>query len=73
MATKTKSAPATKKAPEKVAHADMGPERPALGRVPDQPAGGIAISPENAAVLEGDIDSRMKALLKDHKSMGARP
>lgn len=36
------------------------------------PAGGIAISEKDAAVLSGDIDSRMKALLKDHEEMGAR-
>ena len=35
------------------------------------PAGGIAT--EDLTVLEGDIDSRMKALLKDHQDMGARP
>lgn len=36
------------------------------------PVGGIAISEKDAAVLSGDIDSRMKALLKDHRDMGAR-
>lgn len=35
------------------------------------PVGGI--KPDAAAVLSGDIDSRMKALLKDHQDMGARP
>lgn len=34
------------------------------------PVGGIA--PEQADVLKGDIDSRMAALLRDHKEMGAR-
>ena len=46
---------------------------PAEGRKTDQPAGGIAISPEEQKVLDGSIDSRMKALLKDHQAMGARP
>lgn len=36
------------------------------------PAGGIAISEKDAAVLSQPIDARMKALLKDHKEMGAR-
>jgi hypothetical protein len=36
------------------------------------PVGGIAISDKDAAVLAQPIDARMKALLKDHKEMGAR-
>jgi len=28
---------------------------------------------ETLAPLQGDIDSRMAALLKDHQAMGARP
>ena len=42
-----------------------------LGRTPDQTVGGIAA--EDLEVLEGDIDSRMAALLKDHQRMGVRP
>jgi len=37
------------------------------------PAGGIAISEEDAETLEKPIDDRMAALLKDHQRMGARP
>ena len=37
----------------------------------DAPVGGIAA--EDLHVLEGDVDSRMAALLKDHQKMGARP
>lgn len=37
---------------------------------PDQAGGGIAA--EDLEVLSGDIDARMKALLADHKRMGAR-
>jgi hypothetical protein len=33
--------------------------------------GGIAAA--DLDVLDGSIDSRMKALLKDHQKMGARP
>lgn len=39
--------------------------------LPSTPVGGIVA--EDIEVLEGDIDSRMKALLKDHQKMGARP
>ena len=49
------------------------PSDKAIGRAPDQPAGGITIDEKDAEVLEGDIDSRMAALLKDHVAMGARP
>lgn len=52
---------------------ERSPDDPAIGRVPDQPAGGITIDQKDAEVLEGDIDSRMAALLKDHQDMGARP
>jgi hypothetical protein len=51
--------------------AAKSPADPAIGRAPDQPAGGIAA--DDLAVLEGDIDSRMAALLKDHQEMGSRP
>ena len=67
----TKKPAAKSKAEEVAPPATETPTAPS-GRVADQPAGGITISPEDAKVLEGDIDSRMKALLKDHKEMGAR-
>ena len=35
-----------------------------------QPGG---IHADDLEVLEGDIDSRLDALLKDHQDMGARP
>ena len=35
------------------------------------PPGGFG--DQDLSALEGDIDSRMKALLKDHQAMGARP
>lgn len=60
---------AKKEAPKAKVETNVG-DRPAIGRAPDQPVGGIAA--EDLAVLQGDIDSRMKALLKDHKAMGAR-
>lgn len=61
---------ATKKPAAKT---ERSPSDKAIGRVADQPAGGITIDPKDAEVLEGDIDSRMAALLKDHQDMGARP
>jgi hypothetical protein len=44
------------------------PEPPQPSRV-----GGIVIGPEERKVLEGDVDSRLAALLKDHQASGARP
>lgn len=49
------------------------PDDAPQGRVADQPAGGITISEQDAKVLDQSIDARMKALLKDHQEMGARP
>lgn len=62
-------------AAKKTKAAEVAPESkaPVVERTSTSvPAGGIAISPEDAAVLAGDIDSRMAALLKDHKAMGVR-
>lgn len=61
---------ATKKTAAKT---ERSPSDKPAGRVADQPAGGITIDQKDAEVLEGDIDSRMAALLKDHQDMGARP
>ena len=48
----------------------------AVGAAPAEPGTtrtGVDILPADRAVLDKDIDSRMKALLKDHQAMGARP
>ena len=50
---------------------ERSPDDKAIGRVPDQPAGGIAA--EDLEVLNQPIDDRMAALLKDHQEMGSRP
>ena len=50
----------------------------AVGTEPAEPEPGttrtgVDILPADREVLDKDIDSRMKALLKDHQAMGARP
>lgn len=50
--------------------AKKAPEQPKKN-APQQSAATIA--PKDAEVLSQDIDARMKALLKDHQEMGARP
>jgi hypothetical protein len=49
--------------------ADPAPEAPEPGTTRT----GVDILPADRAVLDKDIDTRMKALLKDHQAMGARP
>jgi hypothetical protein len=39
----------------------------------DQVRTGVDIPPAERKVLQGTIDERMAALLKDHQAMGARP
>jgi hypothetical protein len=39
----------------------------------DQVRTGVDIPPAEREVLQGSIDDRMAALLKDHQEMGVRP
>lgn len=46
---------------------------PAAAPEPGTTRTGVDILPADREVLDKDIDARMKALLKDHQAMGARP
>ena len=77
MATKSKNAPAAKAEPRKTVAEQVAPAANATlaetqsGDRRVLMSGGIAA--EDLEVLSGTIDQRMKALLADHKEMGARP
>lgn len=47
----------------------LTPDKPEPGRRTD----GAVADAETLAVLDKDIDARMRSLLKDHQRMGARP
>lgn len=66
MATKKKAAPEAATDTEDRGNQPIGPD-------PFTTRSGVDILPADREVLQGSIDERMAALLKDHQEMGARP